>query len=124
MNPDDRLYTKEHEWVKIKGNTAVVGITDYAQKELTDIVYVELPQKGIEVDAGDPLCTVESVKNASDVFSPVTGKVIDVNDDLEEEPELINSDPYGKGWIAKLEIKEEPKGLMNAQEYEEYLKSL
>ena len=124
MNPDDRLYTKEHEWVKIKGNIATVGITDYAQKELTDIVYVELPNKGIEIEAGDELCTVESVKNASDVFSPVSGKVIEVNRELEDEPELINSDPYGKGWIAKIEITEEPKGLMSAQEYEEYLKSL
>jgi glycine cleavage system H protein len=124
MNPDDRLYTKEHEWVKIKGNIATVGITDYAQKELTDIVYVELPNKGIEIDAGDPVCTVESVKNASDVFSPVSGKVVDVNRALEDEPELVNSDPYGKGWMVKIEFTEEPKGLMNAQEYEEYLKSL
>ena len=124
MNPDDRLYTKEHEWVKIKGNTAIVGITDYAQRELTDIVYVELPKKGIEIDAGDPVCTVESVKNASDVYSPVSGKVVAVNKELEEQPELVNSDPYGKGWMVKIEFTEEPKGLMTASEYEEYLKSL
>ena len=124
MNADDRLYTKEHEWVKIKGNTAIVGITDYAQRELTDIVYVELPNKGILLEAGDILCTVESVKNASDVFSPVSGKVVAINKELEEEPELINKDPYGKGWIAKIEITEKPQGLMSPKEYEEYLKSL
>ena len=124
MNPEDRLYTKEHEWVKVKGNTATVGITDYAQKEMTDIVYVELPQKGVQIEQGEALCTLESVKNAEDVYSPVSGKVTAVNTELEDKPELINEDPYGKGWIVKLEIDEEPKGLMSAKEYEEYLKSL
>ena len=124
MNPEDLLYTKEHEWVKIKGNTATIGITDYAQKEMTDIVYVELPQKGIVVEMGEPVCTLESVKNAEDVFSPVTGKVVAVNTDLEDEPELINQDPYGKGWIVRLEFEEKPEGLMSARDYEEYLKSL
>ncbi len=124
MNPEDRLYTKEHEWVKIKGKIASVGITDYAQDEMTDIVYVELPQKGVIVEQGEALCTLESVKNAEDVYSPVTGKIIEVNSELEEKPELINQEPYGKGWIVKLEIQEEPQGLMNSKEYEEYLKSL
>lgn len=124
MNPDDRLYTKEHEWVKIKGNTATIGITDHAQKELTDIVYVELPNNGIEVEAGDTVCTVDSVKSSSDVYSPVSGKVVAVNHELETQPELVNSDPYGKGWMVKIEFTEEPKGLMTASEYEEYLKSL
>ncbi len=124
MNPKELLYTKEHEWVKIKGNTATIGITDYAQNEMTDIVYVELPQKDIVIEQGEPLCTLESVKNAEDVYSPVTGKVVAVNTDLEDEPELINQDPYGKGWIVKLEFEEEPQGLMSAQDYEEYLKSL
>ena len=124
MNPEELLYTKEHEWVKMKGKTAIIGITDYAQKEMTDIVYVELPQNGIQIEKGEPLCTLESVKNAEDVYSPVTGKVIAVNTDLEDEPELINQDPYGKGWIVKLEVEEGPEGLMSSQEYEEYLKSL
>jgi len=124
MNPEDLLYTKKHEWVKIKGNTATIGITDYAQKEMTDIVYVELPHKGIVIELGEPLCTLESVKNAEDVFSPLTGKVVAVNTDLEDEPEIINSDPYGKGWIVRLEFEEKPEGLMSSKDYEEYLKSL
>ncbi len=124
MNPEDRVYTKDHEWARIKGNLATIGITDHAQKEMTDIVYVELPNKGILLEAGDVLCTVESVKNASDVFSPVSGKVVAINKELEDEPELINKDPYGKGWIAKIEITEEPQGLMSPKEYEEYLRSL
>lgn len=124
MNPEDRLYTKDHEWVKVKGNTATIGITDYAQKEMTDIVYVELPHKDVIIEEGEALCTLESVKNAEDVYSPVTGKVTAVNTELEDSPETINEDPYGKGWIVRLEIEEEPKGLMSAKEYEEYLKSL
>ncbi len=124
MNPKDLLYTKNHEWIRVKGSRGTVGITDYAQKELTDIVYVELPKKGIVVEQGDTLCTLESVKNASDVYIPLTGKVVDVNKKLEDEPELINQDPYGEGWLAKIEIEGEVSGLMDAQEYEEYLKSL
>ena len=124
MNPKDLLYTKNHEWIRVKGNRGTVGITDYAQRELTDIVYVELPKKGIVVEQGDTLCTLESVKNASDVYIPLKGKVVDVNKKLEDEPELINQDPYGEGWLAKIEIEGEVSGLMSAQEYEEYLKSL
>ena len=122
----DRYYTKEHEWVMIKNGIAEVGITDYAQKQLGDIVYVDLPEVGKEIDAGDTLANVESVKNVAPVYAPVTGKVIQVNEDLKDEPGLINDDPYGAGWIAVLEMKDpsEIEDLMTAEDYAEYLKEI
>ena len=122
----DRYYTKEHEWVMIKNGIAEVGITDYAQKQLGDIVYVDLPEVGKEIDAGDTLANIESVKNVAPVYAPVTGKVIQVNDDLNDEPGLINDDPYGAGWIAVLEMKDptEIEDLMTAEDYAEYLKEI
>ena len=122
----DRYYTKEHEWVMIKNGIAEVGITDYAQKQLGDIVYVDLPEVGKEVDAGDTLANIESVKNVAPVYAPITGKVIQVNDDLNDEPGLINDDPYGAGWIAVLEMKDptEIEDLMTAEDYAEYLKEI
>jgi glycine cleavage system H protein len=120
------FYTKEHEWVKIEGDTAVVGITDYAQEMLGEITYVELPKLDKEVDAGDELAVVESSKAASDVYAPVAGRVVEVNSELETQPELINEDCYDTGWICKMEVtgKDAAAGLMSANEYEEYLKGL
>jgi glycine cleavage system H protein len=124
-NPTDRLYSKDHEWVKDNGDgTAVVGITDYAQEMLTDIVFVELPPIGKKVAKGEPMAVVESVKSVSDVFAPVGGEVIDVNKRLEETPELINQDAFAEGWIAKLKLTnaEELKSLLSAAAYDALIK--
>ncbi len=102
---DDLKYTKSHEWVKVTGKQATVGITDHAQSELTDIVFVELPPVGKEVKKGDELCVVESVKSVSEVYAPVTGKITAVNNKLDDNPELINKNPYTDGWIAQIEVK-------------------
>ncbi|GAH18472.1 unnamed protein product [marine sediment metagenome] len=119
-------YSKEHEWVKIEGDEAIVGITDYAQQMLGEITYVELPEIGKEAEAGDDLAVVESSKAASDVYAPLSGKVSEVNSKLEEKPELINSDCYGRGWICKIAIKDKQaeEKLMDSKQYEEYLKGL
>jgi glycine cleavage system H protein len=101
--PDNLKYTKKHEWARIEGNRVTIGITDHAQEELTDIVYIELPKVGQEIKAGDAIATVESVKSTSDVYSPVSGKVVEVNSDLENSPGDINADAYGKGWLAIIE---------------------
>jgi len=124
-NPTDRLYSKDHEWVKDNGDgTAVVGITDYAQEMLTDIVFVELPPIGKKVAQGEPMAVVESVKSVSDVYAPVSGEVIDVNKTLEETPELLNQDAFGEGWIAKLRLGNtaELKSLLNAADYDNLTK--
>jgi glycine cleavage system H protein len=120
------FYTKEHEWVKIEGDTAVVGITDYAQEMLGEITYAELPKLNKQVDAGDELAVVESSKAASDVYAPISGRVVEVNSELETRTELINEDCYDTGWICKMEVtgKDAAAGLMSANEYEEYLKGL
>ena len=102
---DDLKYTTSHEWVRVKGKQAVIGITDHAQSELTDIVFVELPPVGKEVKKGEELCVVESVKSVSEVYAPVSGKVIAVNTRLDDAPELINKSPYADGWIVELELK-------------------
>jgi glycine cleavage system H protein len=120
-NPTDRLYSKDHEWILDRGDgTASVGITDYAQEMLTDIVFVELPPIGKKVAAGEPLAVVESVKSVSDVYSPVSGEVIGVNTALENTPELVNRDAFGEGWIARLKVAdpEELKTLLNATAYD------
>ncbi len=125
--PKDRFYTKEHEWVLIEEeNRAKVGITDYAQSELGDIVYVELPEIGSEVETGDTLANIESVKSVAAVYAPVAGKVVDINSDLENNPELINEYPYEDGWICVLEMRDpsEVEDLMSAEEYAEYIKEL
>ncbi|MCD6154371.1 MAG: glycine cleavage system protein GcvH [Candidatus Verstraetearchaeota archaeon] len=124
---EELYYTKDHEWVKIVEEEAIIGITDYAQKELRDIVYVDLPEMGRKVKQGEKLCEVESVKAVSEVYSPVSGEVVEVNERLEDSPELINQDPYGDGWIAKLKpenLEGDMENLMNAEEYAEYIKSL
>lgn len=104
--PPDLRYATSHEWVRLEGEIATVGISDHAQEELTDIVFVELPAMGRTVDAGDPTAVVESVKAASDIYAPISGEVIEVNPDVESDPSLVNTDPYGKGWIFKLKVKD------------------
>lgn len=117
-------YTKTDEWVKVAGNIATVGITDYAQTHLGDIVFVELKEGGVEIKKGDVLTTIESVKSASDIYSPVSGKLIEMNKSLEANPGLINKEPYDGGWIAKIEMNnlEEIKDLMDSEKYREYRK--
>jgi glycine cleavage system H protein len=116
---DDLKYTKTHEWLKVKDNKATVGITDHAQAELTDIVYVELPSVGKAVKKGEELCVVESVKSVSEIYAPVSGKIVGVNKKLEDSPETINKSPYGDGWLVELEIKDksEVDSLMDAKSY-------
>ncbi|HET7481861.1 MAG TPA: glycine cleavage system protein GcvH [Actinomycetota bacterium] len=116
--PDDRRYTKEHEWAKQDGGRIVIGITDFAQDQLGDVVFVGLPETGAEVEAGKPLGEVESTKSVSDVYSPVTGTVVATNPEIEAAPELINEDPYGKGWLVAVEGDASVlDGLMSADEY-------
>ena len=106
MYPDDFHYTKDHEWAQIKGDTAIVGITDFAQKQLGDIVFMELPQVGTQLEFHQRIGVVESVKAVSDIYSPLSGEVIAVNQELNDSPDLINQDAHGKGWIVRLKIKE------------------
>jgi glycine cleavage system H protein len=115
--PDDLQYTKSHEWVRTEGDTATIGITEHAQEELGDVVFVELPDEGATIEAGDSFGTVESVKAVSDLYTPVGGEVVEVNSSLEDAPEKINDDPYGEGWIVKLRTSEEAD-LLSPEEYE------
>jgi glycine cleavage system H protein len=117
--PEDLRYTKEHEWLRVEGTTAYVGITDFAQKELGDIVYVEIDTKGQELQTGDVFGTVEAVKTVSDLFLPITGTILEVNDLLNASPELVNADPYGKGWMIKMSIADtqELESLLSANTY-------
>jgi len=121
--PTDLKYTKDHEWVRIEGDTATFGVSDHAQEALGDIVFVELPDMGRSVDAGEAYGVVESVKAVSDVYAPVAGEVIEINEALEGEPDLVNSDPYGTGWIIKVKISDNNSSaeLMNPEEYTEFL---
>lgn len=121
--PKEFKYSKEHEWVKVEGDTATTGITDFAQRQLTDIVFIELPEVGKKVEQNGNLGVVESVKSVSDVFSPVSGEVIEVNNEIADNPELINKEPYGKGWMAKIKMKDksELNKLMGADEYKKFL---
>jgi len=121
--PEDLLYTESHEWLRNEGNQVTIGLTDYAQGQLKDIVYVDMPEAGSEFKKGDSLGVVESVKTVADIYSPVTGKVIDGNFTLKDHPEFVNTDPYGKGWILKMEMndKEELKGLLSWKTYQGFL---
>jgi len=119
--PADLKFTKDHEWVRIDGDTATFGITDHAQEALGDIVFVELPELGRAIEAGEAYAVVESVKAVSDVYAPVGGEVIEVNEALEGEPELVNTDSYGAGWIAKIRIGEGQTELLNDDEYTTFL---
>ena len=116
---EDLKYTKDHDWVKIKGDIALIGITDHAQAELTDIVFVELPELNKEVKLGEELCVVESVKSVSEIYTPLSGKIVKINSKLEDSPEIINESPYDDGWIVELKIfdKSEISKLLDATEY-------
>jgi len=121
--PEELKYTKDHEWTRIDGETAVVGITDYAQSELGDIVYVELPEVGTSVKQGESFGTIEAVKAVSDLYAPVSGEVIAVNDKLNDSPELVNRDPYGEGWMIKIKMADpaELEKLLDKSQYEALL---
>ena len=119
--PDSLQYTKDHEWIKIDGTTATIGITDFAQGELGDIVYVDISTVGKEVAAGDVFGTVEAVKTVSDLYMPIAGKVLEVNSLLDGSPEKVNEDPYGDGWMIKAEITGSPEGLLSAAQYKELI---
>jgi glycine cleavage system H protein len=124
MIKEDLLYTNEHEWVKVDGDTATIGITDHAQEMLGEVTFVDLPAADSEVTAGDEFAVAESSKAASDIFAPVTGKVTEVNDQLESNPEKINDDCYGEGWICRIQItdKSTVDKLMDAKQYEQLVK--
>ena len=117
--PEELKYTKDHEWIKVDGNEALIGVTDFAQRELGDIVYVEIESEGEDLDKGDVFGTVEAVKTVSDLFMPIAGKVIAINEELESNPEIVNADPYGKGWMIKVDISDTSglEGLLPADEY-------
>jgi len=117
--PDNLSYTDDHEWVRIEGDTAYVGITDFAQGELGDIVYVEVETVGEEIAAGEIFGTVEAVKTVSDLFMPVSGEVLEFNDKIESNPEVVNSDPYGEGWMIKLKVSDMGDRLLSAAQYKE-----
>lgn len=115
--PQELNYTKTHEWVRLDGDIATIGVTDYAQSELGDIVYLDLPEPGRIVQAGETIGTIESVKTVSDLYSPVSGEVVEVNTALETKSELVNTQPYEEGWIVKVRVEETPSGLLSADEY-------
>lgn len=121
--PEDLYYSKEHNWVRLTGNRGTVGITDFAQQEMGEILYTELPDEGSPIEQGDIFGTLESSKTVAELFSPVSGEVISINKDLEEEPSLVNDDPYGKGWLMVLELDDpsDLQELFSAVEYEDFL---
>lgn len=121
--PTDLRYCTSHEWLRLEGDIATIGISDHAQNELTDVVFVELPAMEREVDPGDPTAVVESVKAASDIYAPIGGEVVEVNPDVEADPSLVNTDPYGQGWIFKLKVKDTAavEGLMDSVAYEAHI---
>ena len=121
--PEDLKYTKEHEWIRVSGNIATVGITDYAQDQLGEVVFVELPDEGEEFSKDDAFGSVESVKSVNDIYSPVSGKIIEVNDPVADSPEIVNDDPFGEGWLVKIELENnaELKELLSAKDYKKYI---
>ena len=121
--PTDLRYADSHEWVRLEGEIATVGISDHAQHELTDVVFVELPAVGRELDPGDPTAVVESVKAASDIYAPVGGEVVEANSEVEADPALVNTDPYGKGWIFKIKVKDAAavEKLLDADAYQAHI---
>ncbi len=123
MNPDDLKYHKEHTWIKTSGKKATIGITNYAQDALGDIVYIDLPEVDTEIEANSEIGEIESTKATSSIISPVSGRIVQVNDELSETPEVINDDPYGKGWIAVIELDDdgELEDLMDSSEYSKYV---
>jgi glycine cleavage system H protein len=125
MYPADYLYSREHEWVKIEGDVCIIGITEFAQQELGEVVFVELPETGQVFNTGDELGTIESVKAVAEVYTPVAGEVMEINDAVVEDPELLNEDPHGEGWLVRVRFSSasDLKELMNAEKYEEFIKS-
>ncbi len=125
MNPDDLRYTQEHEWARVDGHRLTVGITDYAQGALGDVVYVDLPAHGTRVERGQPFGEVESTKSVSDLYAPVSGTIVERNENLESRPELVNSDPYGEGWMVVIETTEDDVtvGTLSAAEYDKLIES-
>jgi len=123
--PADLKYTKDHEWIRVEGETAIVGITDFAQKELGDVVFVEIETEGEELAKGETFGTVEAVKTVSDLFMPVGGKVLEINEALADEPELVNNDPFGNGWMIKLQITDaaELDELLSAGDYQKMIET-
>ena len=123
MYPENFRYTKEHEWIRAEGGTGTVGITDHAQQELGDIVYVDLPKVGSHVEAGKSLGSVESVKAVSDIYSPVTGEVLEINQTLADAPETLNTDPHGAAWLVKIKLADaaQIQNLMSAADYQKYI---
>lgn len=125
MYPTDYLYSKDHEWIRVEDDVCVLGITDFAQQELGEVVFVELPEIGSVFDANDELGTIESVKAVAEIYTPVAGEVIEVNEAVTEDPELVNEDPHGDGWLLKIRFSSaaDLKSLMDAEKYEEFVKS-
>lgn len=125
MYPSEYLYSREHEWVRVQDDVCVLGITEFAQQELGEVVFVELPEAGQVFDANDELGTIESVKAVAEVYTPVAGEIVEVNEAVVDDPELLNEDPHGEGWLVKVRFSSaaDLKSLMNAEEYEEYVKS-
>ncbi len=123
MISNDLMYAKTHEWVRLEDGKAYIGITHFAQEQLGDITFVELPSVGDTVTAGEEMGSVESVKAASELYSPVSGEVLEINEQLEDAPELINDDPYGEGWIIKVRCSEDPEGLLSPDEYSDFIES-
>jgi len=123
MYPDDCLYTQAHEWVRVDGDVCVLGLTDFAQKELGEIVYVELPEVGQVFDSSDEIGTVESVKAVAEIYTPVAGEIVELNEALADDPELLNDDPHHEGWMVKIKFSSasDLEGLMSAEEYQEYI---
>ena len=121
MIPEGLKYTKSHEWIKVEGGQATVGITHFAQEQLGDITFIDLPEKGQQITVGDEIGSVESVKAASEIYAPMNGEIVEVNENLEDEPEKINEDPYGEGWIVKIKFTELPSDLMDAEAYSKVL---
>lgn len=125
MSPEDSKYAKSHEYVHVEGSTGTIGITEYAQKELGDVVFVELPQVGSQIEQNEEMGSIESVKAVSELFAPITGEVVEVNEKLRDNPELVNTDPYGDGWMLKVKLADssELDALMGAEEYDEYVET-
>ena len=120
--PDDLLYTKNHEWIRIVDDIATIGVTDYAQGELGDIIFIEFPNKGVKYNSGDPVGTIEAVKTVADIYAPIDGEILEVNVALEDEPDMINKDPYEQGWIIKLcKISKDISYLLKASDYQDLI---
>jgi len=125
MYPSDYLYSREHEWVRVADDVCMLGITEFAQQELGEVVFVELPEVGQVFNANDELGTIESVKAVAEVYSPVAGEVVEINEAVVDDPEMLNDDPHGEGWLVKIRFSsaDDLKALMTAEQYEEYIKS-